>query len=359
MFHVDILSLFPGYFVSPLNTSILARAQKAGLIQVDLHDIRAYSQEPRHKVDERPFGGGPGMVMMADPVARAIASVRTSKSHVVYLSPRGIPFSSKVARRLSQYEHLVLLSGHYEGIDQRVLDSDVDEEISIGDYVLTNGCLASLVVLDATIRFIPDVLGHEEASLQDSFEDGLLDCAHYTKPLEYKGKIVPEVLRSGDHKKIADWRYGERLDRTKRVRPDIYARYLADSFVGAVKDEESVAKYQGNVDYIVVHVQDALEVSRFWKNIVSSSSVRVQGNQVTINLGRFSLIYEESGEKHGFEVGVSVIGLQVSSAVFMRLVYLIKKIGNGSIQDDLCAFKDPQGNSFVARRENQVDGMTK
>ena len=218
---IDILSLFPSYFSSPLQTSILARAQAQGLLTIRLKDIREYSLDRFRRADDRPFGGGPGMLMTPEPVARAIRSCKEPNSRVIYLSPRGIPFTSEVAKRLSTYPHLILLCGHYEGIDQRVLDTEVDEEISIGDYVLTNGCLAALVVIDAAARFIPGVLGHEDAAFQDSFEDGLLEGPNYTRPIEFEGVAVPEILRSGDHQKIAKWRHEERVKWTKKNRPDL------------------------------------------------------------------------------------------------------------------------------------------
>ncbi|MEC7839285.1 MAG: tRNA (guanosine(37)-N1)-methyltransferase TrmD [Chlamydiota bacterium] len=218
---IDILSLFPDYFKGPFDESIIKRAKDNGIIDINLVDIRDFADNKHNRVDDRPYGGGPGMVLMPEPVSKAIRSVKTQEAKVVYLSPQGKPLTAKVARELSTCQHLVLLCGHYEGIDQRVIDSDVDEEISIGDYVLTNGCLPAIVVVDALVRFIPEVLGHEDAASEDSFENGLLDCPHYTRPVEFEGVEVPQVLRSGDHKKIEEWRYNQALSKTKRVRPDI------------------------------------------------------------------------------------------------------------------------------------------
>jgi tRNA (guanine37-N1)-methyltransferase len=220
---VDILSLFPGYFRGPLEESILKRAQESGLMQVGLVDIRDFSDNKHNKVDDRPYGGGPGMVLMPGPVARAIASVRQPTSRVIHLTPQGTPFSAAKAQELAGYEHLIFLCGHYEGVDQRVIDREVDEEISIGDYVLTNGCLAALVVIDAASRFIPGVLGDEESAQQDSFQESLLDCPHYTRPEVFEGVAVPEVLLSGHHQKIAEWRRETALEKTRRVRPDLLA----------------------------------------------------------------------------------------------------------------------------------------
>lgn len=161
------------------------------------------------------------MVMMPDPVAKAVRSVKTPQSRVVYLSPQGKPLTAAKCRELAKIPHLILLCGHYEGIDERVLESEVDEEISIGDYVLTNGCLAAIVLVDATIRFIPGVLGHELAAEEDSFENGLLDYPHYTRPEEYEGRAVPKILLSGNHAQIAAWRKEKAIEKTRRVRPDL------------------------------------------------------------------------------------------------------------------------------------------
>ena len=218
---IDILSLFPDYFKGPFDESIIKIARAKGIIELNLVDIRHFADNKHRKVDDRPYGGGPGMVMMPQPTTSAIRSVRNPLSRVIYLSPQGNPLTAKKCRELAKVEHLVLLCGHYEGIDERVLQSDVDEEISIGDYVLTNGCLPAIVLVDALVRFIPGVLGHESAANEDSFENGILDCPHYTRPEVFEGKKVPEVLLNGDHKKIEEWRRKIALEKTKRVRPDL------------------------------------------------------------------------------------------------------------------------------------------
>ncbi|SCA62388.1 tRNA (guanine-N(1)-)-methyltransferase [Chlamydiales bacterium SCGC AG-110-P3] len=223
----DILSLFPGYFTGPFDESIAGQARKKGLIEIGLTDIRDYATGRHQRVDDRAYGGGPGMVMMAEPVAQAVRSVRTPQSRVVYLSPQGAPLTAKRARSLAEYEHLVLLCGHYEGVDQRVIDTEVDETVSIGDYVLTNGCIAAIVLLDAVIRFVPGVLGDERAVDQDSFENGLFDCPHYTRPEVWEEKKVPEVLLSGHHARIDAWRHEKGLENTRRERPDLYQRYVS------------------------------------------------------------------------------------------------------------------------------------
>lgn len=218
---IDILSLFPDYFKGPFDESIIAQARKKGILDIQLIDIRDFADNKYRRVDDRPYGGGPGMVLMPQPVVQAIRSVRQPTAHVVYLSPQGPLLTAKKSRQLAQYEHLILLCGHYEGVDERALESEIDEEISIGDYVLTNGCLAAIVLVDSVVRFVPGVLGHESAADEDSFEKGMLDCPHYTRPEVFEDKAVPEVLLSGNHKKIAEWREKEALKKTQRVRPDL------------------------------------------------------------------------------------------------------------------------------------------
>lgn len=224
---VDILSLFPDYFQGPFDVSILKRAQEKGLLDLHLVDIRAFAKGKHAKVDDRPYGGGPGMVLMPEPVCEAIRSVKDAKSHVVYLSPQGEKLTAAKCQQLSQKEHLVLLCGHYEGVDERAL-KEVHEEISIGDYVLTNGCLAAIVLVDAMARFIPGVLGHEEAAGQDSFQEGIFDAPHYTRPEVFEGMAVPEVLKTGNHAKIAKWRRQRALAKTKRIRPDLIIKGDSD-----------------------------------------------------------------------------------------------------------------------------------
>lgn len=218
---IDILSLFPGYFTGPFDESIIKRAREKGLINIRLTNIRDFADNRYRRVDDRPYGGGPGMVMMPQPVTAAIRHVKTPQSRVIYLSPQGKPLTAAKCRQLAEESHLILLCGHYEGVDQRALDAEVDEEISIGDYVLTNGCLAAIVLVDSVIRFIPGVLGHALAAEEDSFEKGLLDCPHYTKPEVFEGQAVPPVLLSGHHQEIAKWRHEQALRKTREVRPDL------------------------------------------------------------------------------------------------------------------------------------------
>jgi tRNA (guanine37-N1)-methyltransferase len=218
---IDILSLFPAYFRGPFDVSMLMRARENGLLEIRHTDIRDFADGKHKKVDDRPFGGGPGMVMMPEPVVRAIRSVRKKDSRVIYLSPQGTPLTAAKCQELAKVDHLILLSGHYEGMDERVIQSEVDEEISIGDYVLTSGCPAIIVLVDAVSRFIPGVIGHPDAVWEDSFQDGLFDAPHYTRPEVFEGMEVPPVLREGNHAKIRDWRQREALKKTTRVRPEL------------------------------------------------------------------------------------------------------------------------------------------
>lgn len=222
---IDILSLFPEYFKGPFDESMIGQARKRGVLEINLVDIRDFAGNRHNRVDDRPYGGGPGMVLMPQPACQAIRSVRSEQSHVVYLSPQGQLLTAAKSKELAAHKHLVLLCGHYEGIDERVL-GDVDEEISIGDYVLTNGCLPAIVLVDSVIRFVPGVIGHDEAASKDSFERGIFDCPHYTRPEMFEGQQVPPVLLSGDHKKIEDWRLHEALKKTGRMRPDLIENYL-------------------------------------------------------------------------------------------------------------------------------------
>jgi tRNA (guanine37-N1)-methyltransferase len=219
---IHILSLFLNYFQGPLNESMIKRAREKNLVDIQLIDIRDFADNDFGRVDDRPYGGGPGMVMMPQPVAASIRHVKKKESHVIYLSPQGKTLNAAKSRQLAEKKHLILLCGHYEGIDQRVLDQEVNEEISIGDYVLTNGCLAALVLIDTVIRFVPWVLGHTASAEEDSFEkNGLLDCPHYTRPEIFEGHKVPDVLLSGHHQNIMNWRKEQALLKTRAVRPDL------------------------------------------------------------------------------------------------------------------------------------------
>ena len=220
---IDILTIFPEMFESVLNASILGRAREAGLLDVRCHDIRPYSDRKHHNTDDYPFGGGAGMVMMAQPILAAMADVcgPDFAGRRIYLGPRGQTLTTTKARELAGEERLVLLCGHYEGVDQRALDTCVDEEISIGDYILTGGELAAMVLTDCVARFIPGVLGSSESPEEESFSDGLLEYPQYTRPRELDGMQVPEVLLNGNHAEIRAWRRQQSLLATRDHRPDL------------------------------------------------------------------------------------------------------------------------------------------
>lgn len=222
----SILSLFPEYFAGPLDVSMIKRARDHGIISFDLVNIRDFALDKHKTVDDRPYGGGPGMVLKPQPVVDAIRSVRRADSHVVYLSPQGRVLNASICKELAEKSHLILLCGHYEGIDARAVSLEVDEEISIGDYVLTSGAPAALVLLDAVVRFLPGTIGHPEAVKQDSFEEGIFDNLHYTRPPEFEGLSVPEVLMSGHHGEIEKWKKKQALEKTEKVRPDLIRQSL-------------------------------------------------------------------------------------------------------------------------------------
>lgn len=227
---IKILTIFPEMFESVLNTSILGRARDAGLICVDCIDIRPFSDRKHKNTDDYPFGGGAGMVMLAQPIIDAMKSVTGPEFHGkrIYLGPRGSRLSTAKAKELSKEDELVLLCGHYEGVDQRALDLCIDEEISIGDYILTGGELAAMVLVDAVSRFIPGVLGSESSPEEESFSDGLLEYPQYTRPADLNGVKVPDILLSGDHARIREWRRRESLKATLRHRPDLLREAALD-----------------------------------------------------------------------------------------------------------------------------------
>jgi tRNA (guanine37-N1)-methyltransferase len=217
----DVLSLFPKTVDGFAQESILGRAVEKGLIEVNSLDLRRWAKGKHRETDDRPFGGGAGMVLKPEPLFDAIEEISNESTKVIYMAPDGENLNTQIAKELAQEKHLLLVSGHYEGIDQRVRDQLVDREVSIGDYVLTNGSLAASVLVDSVARHVPGVLG-DEASLQDeSFEDDLLSYPQYTRPHEYRGMKVPEVLLSGNHSQIKQWRDDQRVSKTKSLRPDL------------------------------------------------------------------------------------------------------------------------------------------
>ncbi len=218
---IDVVTLFPRMLDGFLAESILGKGIAAGHLAVAVHDLRRWCFDKHRTADDRPFGGGAGMVMKPEPVFAAMEELQTPASRRIYLTPDGTPFSPALAESLSRESHVIFLSGHYEGIDQRIRDRVIDQEISIGDYVLTNGTLAAAVVIDALARFIPGVLGEEKSLTHESFTSKLLDFPQYTRPAEFRGMSVPEVLLSGNHAEIEKWRAARQVEKTRQIRPDL------------------------------------------------------------------------------------------------------------------------------------------
>lgn len=218
---IDILTLFPEICRAPLSESMMKRAQAAGVVDLRIHNLREWTTDKHHVVDDAPFGGGQGMVMKPEPIFAAVESLWSNESKVVLMTPQGRQFSQAVATELSTASHLIIVCGHYEGVDHRVAEHLADVELSIGDYVLTNGAIAAVVVVDAVVRLLPGVLGHEQSAADDTFSRGLLEAPQYTRPAEFRGWKVPDVLLSGNHGEIAEWREEEARRRTRQNRPDL------------------------------------------------------------------------------------------------------------------------------------------
>lgn len=221
---IDILSVVPELLASPFEASILKRAQDANRVEVYIHNIRDYSSNRYNQVDDYPYGGGAGMVLMIEPIAKCIESLQAQRKYdaVVYMTPDGQQLNQKTANHFSLFKNIIILCGHYKGVDQRVRDLFITDEISVGDYVLSGGELAAAVFCDAMIRLIPGVLGNETSALTDSFQDNLLAPPIYTRPADYKGHQVPEILKSGNTPKVEQWREEQALNRTKKLRPDLF-----------------------------------------------------------------------------------------------------------------------------------------
>jgi tRNA (guanine37-N1)-methyltransferase len=218
---IDVLTLFPAMFAGPLDESIIKRAREVGRLDLAIHNLRDYAHDRHKTVDDRPFGGGPGMLLKPEPIFEAVESLARVGTRVILLSPSGRPFSQALARELAGQEHLLMVSGHYEGFDERAREQLADDELSIGDYVLTNGALPVMVIIDAVTRLLPGVLGDEDSARDDSFSQGLLEYPQYTRPAEFRGMKVPEVLLSGNHAEIARWRAEQARLRTQERRPDL------------------------------------------------------------------------------------------------------------------------------------------
>ena len=218
---IDVLTLFPGMFAGPLDESIVQRARENGILQLGIHNLRVYTHDQRQTVDDRPFGGGPGMLLKPEPLFEALEALTDVSSHVIFMTPSGRQLNQAIARELVSQEHLVLVCGSYEGFDQRVLDVWADDELSIGDYVLTNGALPAMVIVDVVTRLLPGALGKDESSEEESFSSNRLEYPQYTRPATFRGMEVPEILLSGHHAHIAQWRAEQSKLKTAAVRPDL------------------------------------------------------------------------------------------------------------------------------------------
>jgi tRNA (guanine37-N1)-methyltransferase len=217
---IDVLTTFPEMFVGPLDFSMVKRAREAGILDFRVVNLRDYTHDRHKTVDDRPFGGGPGMLLKPEPIFEAVENLATEKTRVLMMTPGGRPFNQQLARELSQEEHVLILCGAYEGFDDRVRTL-VDDEISIGDYVLTNGAMPAMMIIDAVTRLLPGVLGDEQSSADESFSHGMLEYPHYTRPADFRGMKVPEVLLSGNHAEIEKWRREQAKKRTEERRPDL------------------------------------------------------------------------------------------------------------------------------------------
>lgn len=218
---IDVLTLFPGMFTGPLDESIIMRARRTGLLDLKIHNLREYAHDRHKTVDDRPFGGGPGMLLKPEPIFEAVEAIAREKTRVILLSPSGRTFNQAIAREMAQAEDLLLISGHYEGFDERIRQELADDELSIGDFVLTNGALPAMVIIDAVTRLLPGALGDDQSAHEESFSHGLLEYPQYTRPAEFRGLKVPEILLSGNHAQIARWRDEQSRQRTQERRPDL------------------------------------------------------------------------------------------------------------------------------------------
>ena len=221
MTRLDIITIFPAMYNGPFDESIVKRAREKGCIEINLVDLREFTHDRHRSVDDRPYGGGAGMLMKPEPIFEAVDTLRTPQSRIVLLSPQGQQFQQQHAEELAEAPHLIFICGHYEGVDERVRIGLADLELSIGDYILSNGNLAAMVVVDAIVRLLPGALGCEESAVKESFSDGLLEYPQYTRPDEYRGMRVPEILLSGDHAAIETWRLKMATERTRTRRPDL------------------------------------------------------------------------------------------------------------------------------------------
>jgi tRNA (guanine37-N1)-methyltransferase len=218
---IDIITLFPDMFKGPFDESIIKRAQNKGIVEIKIHNLRNWTEDRHNTVDDRPYGGGTGMVLMVEPFYKALSGLRTKNSRVILMTPQGNPYKQSVAKRLSGLSHIILIAGHYEGYDERIRENLIDEEISMGDFVLTGGEIPVMAIVDSIVRLIPGVLEKDDATVKESFSENLLEYPQYTRPEEFNKWKVPEILLSGDHAKIEKWRKEKSVEKTKARRPDL------------------------------------------------------------------------------------------------------------------------------------------
>ena len=337
LLRVDLISLFPRYFDSPLGETILGRAIRRGLIECRTVDLRHFGEGKRRQVDDRPFGGGPGMVLMARPLSLAIDAARRPSSHVVHLSPQGAPLTPAIARRLSLESHLILVCGHYEGVDERVIRHKVDEEVSIGDYVLTNGCLAALVLLDALSRFIPGVLS-EESLLGESFEEELFDGPHYTQPEVFEGEAIPPVLRSGNHALIKRWRRRQAVVKTAKRRPDLLAGYLTKCW-------DELPTPESKVKNLTLFVEDLDRATRFYRTVLKFRSRCLDPSRALISLGSSRILLIE-GEPVPTELRIDLPTTSFNALLSPRAAAPLALALHHERQIEL---RDPDGHQWVIK----------
>ena len=230
---IDVLTLFPGMFAGPLDESIVRRARDTGRLDLQIHNLRDYTHDRHRTVDDKPFGGGPGMLLKPEPVFEAVENLAGEATRVILLTPAGRPFDQGIARELAQASHLLLVCGSYEGFDERIREALADDELSIGDFVVTNGALPAMVIIDAVARLLPGVLGDDASARDESFSQGGLEYPQYTRPAEFRGMRVPEVLLSGNHAEIAKWRAEQARQRTEQRRPDLLGQASRSPGTGA------------------------------------------------------------------------------------------------------------------------------
>ncbi|WP_194844011.1 tRNA (guanosine(37)-N1)-methyltransferase TrmD [Candidatus Clavichlamydia salmonicola] len=344
---IEIISLFPNYFQGPFDHSIISKAKQAGLVSITHHDLREYGVGVQRQVDDRVYGGGPGMILKPEPLLAVLSELKKDDSYVVLMSPQGKLLDANKAKELALKPHLIFICGHYEGIDERVRIKEVDEEVSIGDYVLTNGALASIVVIDALLRFVPGVIGNVEAVKEDSFENGLFDAPHYTRPVEIDGMTVPAVLLEGNHKEIVLWRKQQAIEKTSRERPDLYFSFCLNAFHN--EKLESIKDTKFSFEGVVLFVKDLAHSKNFYEKILGFHFIESKDDQISFVFGTVGMLHlKQSEEKVVSDSVIRVINLG-NQRDFAYLCSLLQKKCKIKPVLDICGsrkqifFRDPDG----------------